>query len=70
MLRLSVRLAHDQLGINRVLVTCDHDNVASIRTIEKNGGVLENIVRAADLDTPKRRYWIDARLTSPTAGPS
>jgi len=70
MLRLSVRLAHDQLGINRVLVTCDHDNVASIRTIEKNGGVLENIVRAADLDTPRRRYWIDARSTSPAAGAS
>jgi predicted acetyltransferase len=58
MLRLSVRLAYNQLGINRVLVTCDDDNVASIKTIEKNGGVLENIVRAADLDTPKRRYWI------------
>jgi predicted acetyltransferase len=70
MLRLSVRLAHDQLGINRVLVICDDDNVASIRTIEKNGGVLENIVRAADLDTPKRRYWIDARSTSHTAGTS
>ena len=70
MLRLSVRLAHDQLGINRVLVTCDDDNVASIRTIEKNGGLLESIVRAADLDTPKRRYWIDARSTSHTAGTS
>jgi len=61
MLRLSVEIARDQLGINRILVTCDDDNVGSIRTIEKNGGVLENIVSGPDLEKPKRRYWIDAR---------
>jgi predicted acetyltransferase len=27
----------------------------------KNGGVLEEIVSGPDLDTPKRRYWIDSR---------
>jgi predicted acetyltransferase len=41
-----------RLGINRVLVTCDEDNEPSRRTIESNGGVLED-VRAG-----KRRYWI------------
>ena len=45
-------------GADRVLVTCDDDNVGSIRTIEKNGGVLENVVSGPDLK-PKRRYWID-----------
>jgi predicted acetyltransferase len=39
-------------------VTCDDDNVGSIKTIEKNGGVLESIVSGPDSDTPKRRYWI------------
>jgi len=60
-LRQALRIAHDQLGLARVLVTCDDDNVGSIRTIEKNGGVLEGIVGGPDLDTPKRRYWIDTR---------
>jgi len=59
-LRLSLKIAHHELGISRVLVTCDDDNLGSIRTIEKNGGVLENIVSGPDLDKPKRRYWIDA----------
>jgi predicted acetyltransferase len=59
-LRLSVRIAREKLGIHRILVTCDDDNIGSIRTIEKNGGILENIVSGPDLDKPKRRYWIEA----------
>jgi len=43
-----------RLGIERVLVTCDEDNLPSAGTIERNGGVLED-VRAG-----KRRYWIPA----------
>jgi predicted acetyltransferase len=61
MLRRSVEIAHRSLGIDRGLLTCDDDNVGSIRTIEKNGGVLENVVTGPDLSKPKRRYWIDAR---------
>jgi predicted acetyltransferase len=48
----------DSLGIERVLVTCDDDNVGSARTIEGAGGVLENVVPDGD-NAPKRRYWID-----------
>lgn len=44
------------LGLGRVLITCDDDNVASARTIERNGGVLED-VRTTDVGI-KRRYWI------------
>jgi predicted acetyltransferase len=40
------------LGIDPALVTCDDDNVGSIRVIEAAGGVLED-VRGA-----KRRYWV------------
>jgi predicted acetyltransferase len=61
MLGQAIQIASDRLALHRVLVTCDDDNVGSIRTIEKNGGVLENIISGPDLDTPKRRYWIDAR---------
>ncbi len=59
-LRLSLQIARAKCGgAVRVLVTCDDDNVGSIRTIEKNGGVLENVVSGQGLDKPKRRYWID-----------
>lgn len=44
------------LGLGRVLVTCDDDNVGSARSIERNGGVLED-VRTTDAGI-KRRYWI------------
>lgn len=40
-------------GIERLLVTCDHDNRASAATIESCGGVLE------DQRQGKLRYWID-----------
>jgi predicted acetyltransferase len=58
-LRQSLDIAHRRFGLERVLVTCNEDNVGSIRAIEKNGGVLENVVSGPDLVTPKRRYWID-----------
>ncbi|MGW7331674.1 GNAT family N-acetyltransferase [Streptomyces sp. NPDC054840] len=45
------------LGMDRVLLTCDPDNEASVRTIEGNGGVLEDVRET--LIGPKRRYWID-----------
>ena len=57
-LRQSLQIARQKLGLTRVLVTCDDDNVGSIKTIEKNGGVLESIVTGPDGDKPKRRYWI------------
>jgi len=59
MLRQSLQIANRDLGFTRVLVTCDDDNVGSIKTIEKNGGVLEDVVTGRDLPKPKRRYWID-----------
>lgn len=44
------------LGLDRVLVTCAADNIASARTIERGGGVLADI-RDTELG-PARRYWI------------
>ncbi|MGK5674316.1 GNAT family N-acetyltransferase [Micromonospora sp. URMC 106] len=51
------------LGLARVLVTCEVDNVASARTIEHHGGVLED-VRDTELGAV-RRYWIELRSSSP-----
>ncbi|MFI5733352.1 GNAT family N-acetyltransferase [Kribbella sp. NPDC051587] len=41
------------LGMGRVLLVCLDDNPGSARTIERNGGVLEEI------RGPVRRYWIE-----------
>lgn len=42
------------LGIDPALITCDEDNVASRKVIERCGGVL-----ATDLAVPGvRRYWV------------
>lgn len=62
-LRLAIEFACEKLGIERVLVTCDVDNIGSIKTIERNGGVLENIVTVQGFEKPVRRYWIEHRLT-------
>ncbi|TNB69469.1 GNAT family N-acetyltransferase [Arthrobacter sp. BB-1] len=42
-----------ELGIQRVLLTCDEDNAGSRATIERNGGIYQ------DTRNGKRRYWID-----------
>jgi predicted acetyltransferase len=60
-LRQALQFAPDMLGLDRVLVICDDDNIGSMKTIERNGGVLENVVSGPDLDKPERRYWIDTR---------
>ncbi|WP_200215016.1 GNAT family N-acetyltransferase [Micromonospora coerulea] len=44
------------LGLDRVLIICEADNVASAKTIERHGGLLEGF-RDTELGTV-RRYWI------------
>jgi len=61
-LALALKYAKNKLGITRVLITCDDDNIGSARVIEKNGGVLENKVPNTLEDgrhVLTRRYWID-----------
>ena len=63
--RWAVREAFDlarDLGIDRLLITCDDSNVASQAVIEGAGGVLEDI-RETELGTT-RRYWVDLASTS------
>ncbi len=43
---------------NAILVTCDDNNIGSIKTIEKNKGILEDKIYIGDHSIPKRRYWI------------
>ncbi|MCX6098806.1 MAG: GNAT family N-acetyltransferase [Candidatus Bipolaricaulota bacterium] len=58
LLRDAARKAR-RLGIERLLVACDADNVSSACVIEKCGGVLENEVPTDD--APICRYWIRLR---------
>lgn len=46
-----------RIGMNRVLVTCDADNEASRRTIERCGGVFERMTQDEGMQI--RRYWIE-----------
>lgn len=55
-LRQSLIIARS-IGIDRVLVTCDDDNIGSIKAIESCGGRLENVVSTEEY-APRRRYWI------------
>jgi len=57
LLKLSLSRAFE-LGINRALVVCDSDNIASEKTILKNGGVPELDYIEEDGNIIKR-YWID-----------
>ena len=44
-------------GLGRLLLVCPDDNVGSITTIERHGGVLEKVID--DGHGLVRRYWID-----------
>ncbi|WP_447006470.1 GNAT family N-acetyltransferase [Saccharothrix isguenensis] len=44
-------------GLDRVLIICEADNTPSMKTIERHGGVLEEI-RHSEAGAV-RRYWID-----------
>ena len=57
LMREGLRIARD-VGLERVLVTCSDDNVASVRTIERAGGVLQDVVAHPRTGEPNRRYWI------------
>ena len=57
MIRLSLSECR-KLGIDRVLMVCDKSNIASAKTIIKNGGILENEF-VDENGKIKQRYWID-----------
>jgi len=47
------------LGLKKVLIACNSDNIGSKKIIEANGGVLENEVPAQDGKPAILRYWIN-----------
>ena len=64
LLRIGLIRIKELIKDDRVLVTCDDDNIGSAKVIENNGGVLENKVFNIDEYGDKvltRRYWIKIR---------
>ena len=57
MLRLAL-LECKKLRITKVLMVCDKSNIASAKSIIKNGGILENEFFAEDGEV-QQRFWID-----------
>ena len=57
MIRLAL-LECKKLGIDKVLIICDKDNIGSMKSIVKNGGVLENEIVGKD-GRIEQRYWIN-----------
>src|SRR5919202_4348111 len=47
-----------ELGLYRVLVTCNETNIGSKKIIEANGGILENRLQLHAGKPAKLRYWI------------
>lgn len=45
------------LGMNKILLTCNADNIASAKTIKYCGGILENEVQEEDVLV--QRYWVE-----------
>lgn len=59
-LRLGLEKAKELGLTNKVLITCDDDNIGSYKIIEKNGGILENKIENESCGEYflTRRYWI------------
>lgn len=56
MLRLAL-LKAKELHLDKILICCDKDNVASVKVVIANGGKLDNDVLEADGNIVQR-YWI------------
>ena len=56
MIRLSL-IECRKLGISKVLMVCDKSNIASAKSIIKNGGILENEFLDEDGEV-QQRFWI------------
>lgn len=57
MLKLALKKCIE-LNMKEVLITCNKENIASAKTIIKNGGILENEISDENDDTVTQRYWI------------
>ena len=57
-LKLTLEKAKE-LGLKKVLLTCNSTNIGSKKVIEANGGLLENEILGEEGKPNKLRYWIE-----------
>ena len=50
------------INLDKVLITCDDDNIASTKIIENNGGIFESKIFKEANKKQLRRYWITILL--------
>ena len=60
MIRLAL-LECKKLGLRKVLMVCDKSNIASSKSIIKNGGILENEIVDENGEV-RQRFWIDLEI--------
>ena len=62
-LKLVLEQYKDLIEENKILITCDDDNIGSYKIIEANGGILENKVENEEDGEIflTRRYWINKK---------
>ena len=58
LLRLALIEARS-LGLDRIRVTCDDDNIASVQVIERNGGILAGRAVSKRSGKAIRQYWFE-----------
>ena len=46
-----------KIGIDKVLMVCDKENIGSTKSIQNNGGILENEVIVDEI--VEQRFWIN-----------
>ncbi len=63
LLQKALEYACKTIKLDKVLITCNGNNIGSYKIIEKNGGILQdkviNIINGNERLT--RRYWIDCK---------
>lgn len=59
MIRLALEKCKE-IGLDRVLITCNKDNIGSRKSIQNNGGILENEVIDGD-GKELQRFWIELK---------
>jgi len=58
LLRLALPILREH-GVRRVRITCDDDNIGSLKIIEKNGGTLSGKETSHGSGKTVRQYWIE-----------
>ena len=56
-LQLALNLCKEK-QMSKILITCKKNNIASAKTIIRNGGILENEICNPETNEVMERYWI------------